>query len=105
MSQVLALKFSSANPEQLLGILSTEEVLEVIRARVRQELEPEIRDEYESRVSDAEDEASDAEGRADGWECDATGLYRGIEKALTQNWEEAKLTLQRTMQDYGQDID
>lgn len=105
MSQVLALKFSSADPEQLLGILSTEEVLEVIRARVRQELEPEIRDEYEGRVNDAEDEASDAEGRADGWECDATGLYRGIEKALTQNWEEAKLTLQRTMQDYGQDID
>lgn len=104
MSQELALKYSSADPEQLLGILPVEEVLEVIKERVTQELEPAIEDKYLWRIEEAEEEASEWEQTAESWECDAVGLYRAIEEAIKLPWDQAIPLLQKAMEEHGSDI-
>lgn len=54
MSNVLALKFSNAEPDQLLGTLSVEEVMEVLKERVRSEVEEEVRGDYQGQIDDLE---------------------------------------------------
>ncbi|CND30190.1 Uncharacterised protein [Yersinia similis] len=108
MSQELALKFSNAGPEQLLGILPTEEVVEIIKFHLQEEVEAEVRGEFTARIDYLEnevDELSGWEDTANGWECDAIGLYRAIEHALTVPWSQAIPLLQKAIEEHGGDIE
>ncbi|CND61803.1 hypothetical protein ACVT81_000548 [Yersinia enterocolitica] len=108
MSQELALKFSTADPEQLLGILPTEEVLEIIKFRMREEVQAEVRGEFNDRIDDLENEVEELGGwedTADRWERDAIGLYRAIEHALTVPWNRAIPLLQKAIEEHGGDIE
>ncbi|MFN4448689.1 hypothetical protein ACK3XD_16055 [Klebsiella michiganensis] len=85
MCQALILKYSNADPEQLLGVIPLEEVAELMRLRIRQQVQNEVESELMDRVATAEDEASEAEGRADDWQQDAEWLYQSIKEALDQD--------------------
>lgn len=102
MCQALVLKYSNADPEQMLGQLPIEEVIDALKERLRNEVREEVRCEFKDEISQLEDQlenGSDFESEAEAWERDANDLYRAIEKALTEDWEEAKVTLQRALQD------
>ncbi len=108
MSQVLALKFSNTPPEQLLGVLTIEEVIEVIKHRLRSEVDADLREEYESQITELEEELAnegDWHSTAESWECDAVGLYRAIERAITVPWAEAIPILKAAMEEHGTDIE
>lgn len=97
MCQALVLKYSNAEPEQLLGVIPLEEVVELMRLRIYQQVQNEVEAELRDRVATAEDEASEAEGRADDWRRDAEWLYEAIKEALDQDWETAKETLREAL--------
>ncbi|EPG4139565.1 hypothetical protein [Raoultella planticola] len=97
MCQALILKYSNADPEQLLGVIPLEEVAELMRLRIRQQVQNEVESELMDRVATAEDEASEAEGRADDWQQDAEWLYQSIKEALDHDWETAKETLRSAL--------
>lgn len=102
MCQALVLKYSNADPEQMLGQLPIEEVIDALKERLRNEVREEVRCEFQDEISQLEDElenGSDFESEAEAWEQDAAELYRAIEKALNEDWETAKVTLQRALQD------
>lgn len=105
MCNELALKFGTTEPEKLIGVLPMEEVVEVIKSRLYEEVKSEISGEYEDRISDLEDEESEAQSLADAWQCDAVGLYRAIEAAIELPWTEGLPLLRQAMADYGKDID
>jgi len=108
MCQELILKYSSADPEQLLGVLPVEEVVSLIKDRMRPEVESEVRGEYQSQIDDLEHELleeGDWRSDAESWECDAIGLYRAIEEAIKLPWSQAIPLLQKAMEDHGKDID
>lgn len=108
MSNVLALKFSNAEPDQLLGTLSVDEVMEVLKVRVRSEVEQEVRSDYQGQIDDLEcqlEEEGDWRSDAESWECDATGLYRAIEAAIALPWSEGLSLLRQAMEEHGKEID
>lgn len=108
MSNVLALKFSNAEPDELLGALSVEEVMEVLKVRVRSEVEQEVRSDYQGQIDDLEcqlEEEGGWESDAEGWKCDAVGLYRAIEAAIALPWSEGLTLLRQAMEEHGKDID
>ena len=71
MCQALILKYSNAEPEQLIGVIPLEEVVELMRLRIRQQVQNEVESELMDRISNAEDDAREAESRADDWQGDA----------------------------------
>lgn len=96
----LAVKYGTYQPENLLVILPLEEATDIIRERLRGEVRNELEYEYDDRISDAEEEASNWESRADGYECDAISFARTIEKALlAPTLEEARGILERARSD------
>ena len=97
MCQELALKYSNADPEQLLGVIPLEEVAELMRYRIRQQVRIEVESELRVRINEAEEEASRQESRADDWQQDAEWLYQSIKDALDQDWETAKQTLESAL--------
>lgn len=97
----LALKYSSATAEMMIGVLPVEEIAEVIRESVRNDVEREVDDEYSIQLQALEDDASDWESKAEEYECDATDFARAIEKSLqAETWDEAKVLLERVMRDH-----
>jgi hypothetical protein len=97
----LAIKFSTAPAEMMIGILPVEEIADVIRGSVRDEVEREVDDEYSIRLQAVEDDASDWESKAEEYECDATDFARAIEKAvLCDSLEEVKILLERVKSDH-----
>lgn len=108
MSNVLALKYSTAEPESLIGVLTMDEVIEVMKDRLRAEVRYEVAAEFHDEISDLEqqlEEEGDWQETANSWECNAVGLYRGIEKALTAPWTEGVEILRKAMEEHGFDID
>ena len=109
MCQTLILKYcGKPDPEQMLGVCSTEEVIEVLKEHVRSEVRDEVRADYENQISQLEtelEEEGDWQNTAEQWEDQAIGLYRAIEKALNLPWTEALPILRQAMQDHGDDID
>ena len=97
MCQDLALKYSSAEPEQLLGIIPVEEVAELMRQRIRAQVREEVESDLLDRIAGAEESACEQEGIAEEWRDDAECLFQAIKDALNQDWEEAKITLERAM--------
>lgn len=97
MCQALVLKYSNAEPEQLLGVIPLEEVVELMRYRIRQQVREEVELELQDRIAEAEEEASREGGRADDWQTDAEWLYRAIKDALEQDWETAQETLREAL--------
>ncbi|WJS49452.1 hypothetical protein [Enterobacter roggenkampii] len=96
----LAVKYGTYQPENLLVILPLEEASDIIRESLRAEVRHELEYEYDDRISSAEEEASDWESRADGYECDAISFARAIEKALlAPTLDEAKIILERVRSD------
>ncbi|AHG22983.1 hypothetical protein Z042_22965 [Chania multitudinisentens RB-25] len=86
MSQELALKFSSAPIDQLLSILPPEEVVDIIRERLRVQLAIEIKDDFQSRIYEAEEEASEN--------------YDSME-TFKLSWEEAKPMLEQALEEHN----
>lgn len=102
MCQELILKYSNVTPDLLIGEPLTEELLDTIKAKLRDEVCEEVREEFQEQISQLETELEEDAGfenEAQAWESDASDLYRAIEKALTEDWETAKITLQRALQD------
>lgn len=99
MCQDLALKYSNAEPEQLIGIIPIEEVAELLKRRAEQQARAEAEAEYEERIYEAEEEAWRQESIAEEWRDDAECLYQAIKDDLNQDWEEAKVTLERALRD------
>lgn len=99
MCQYLALKYSNAEPEQLIGIIPIEEVVEMLKRRAEQQARAEAEAEYEERIYEAEEEAGRQESIAEEWRDDAECLFQAIKDALNQDWEEAKVTLERALRD------
>ena len=97
MCQALILKYSNAEPEQLIGVIPLEEVIELMKLRIRQQVQNEVESELMDRISNAEDDAREAESRADDWQGDAEWLYQSIKEALDQDWETAKETLRSAL--------
>lgn len=96
----LAVKYGTYQPENLLVILPLDEASDIIRERLRAEVRLELESEYDDRISDAEQEASDWETRSDSYECDAISFARAIEKALlAPSFDEAKIILERARTD------
>lgn len=108
MCQALILKYcGKPDPEQMLGVCSTEEIIEVLKEHVRSEVRDEVRADYENQISQLEgelEEEGDWQSTAESWECDAVGLYRAIEQALELPWTEALPILRKAMEDHGDDI-
>lgn len=109
MCQALILKFSGQpDPEQMLGVCTTEEIIEVLKDHVRSEVREEVCADYENQISQLEnelEEEGDWQSTAESWECDAIGLYRAIEKAIELPWTEALPILRQAMEDHGSEID
>lgn len=102
MCQELILKYSNVTPDLLMGQPLTEELLDTIKAKLRDEVREDVREEFQEQIGQLEtelEEDSGFESEAEAWQDDANDLYRAIEKALTEDWESAKITLQRAMQD------
>lgn len=96
----LAIKYGTYQPENLLVILPLEEASDIIRECLRSEVRNELECEYDDRISDAEEEASNWQSRADSCECDANSFARAIEKALlVSTLEEARIILERVRSD------
>jgi len=96
----LAVKYGTYQPENLLVILPLDEATDIIRERLRAEVRNELEYEYDDRISDAEEEASNWESRADSYECDAISFARAIEKALlAPTLNEARIILERARSD------
>lgn len=109
MCQALILKYcGKPDPEQMLGVCSAEEIIEVLKDQVRAEVREEIRADYESQIGQLEtelEEEYDWQRTAEQWECQAVGLYRAIEQALELPWTEALPILRQALEDNGDDID
>ena len=102
MCQELILKYSNMTPDLMMGMPLTEEVMNAIRDKLRDEIMDEVRTEFHEQIAQLEtevDSSTDFESEAEAWEDDATDLYHAIEKALTEDWESAKVTLQRALRD------
>lgn len=97
MCQALILKYSNAEPEQLIGVIPLEDVVELMRLRIRQQVQNEVESELMDRISNAEDDAREAESRADDWQGDAEWLCQSIKDALNQDWKTAKETLRSAL--------
>ncbi|WP_224759868.1 hypothetical protein [Citrobacter portucalensis] len=96
----LAVKYGTYQPENLLIILPLDEASDIIRERLRAEVRRDLESEYEARISDAEEDASEWESKSDSYECDATCFARAVEKALlAPSFEEAKIILERVRSD------
>ena len=59
MCQALVLKYSNAEPEQLLGVIPLEEVAELMRMRILVKVMAEVESEYQGRIDDAVGDASE----------------------------------------------
>lgn len=99
MSNVLALKYSTAEPETLLGILPMDEVVDVIRDRLRPDVAAEIEVEFQHMVESAEDEAEDNYQSMCNFRTSWKGLDAAIKKALNLPWDEAKDVLNEAIKD------
>lgn len=97
MCQDLALKYSNAEPEQLLGAIPIEEVAELMRIRITHQVRSEVECDLRNQIAEAEEQASEQEGRAADWQTDAEWLFRAITEALEQDWETAKETLKSAL--------
>lgn len=96
----LAVKYGTYQPENLLVILPLEEASDIIRESLRAEVRNELECEYDDRITDAEEDASEWESRANSYECDAISLARAIEKTLlAPTLEEARVILERIRSD------
>lgn len=96
----LAVKYGTYQPENLLVILPLEEASNIIRESLRAEVRNELEYEYDDRITDAEEDASEWESRADSYECDANNFARAIEKALlAPTLDEARVILERVRSD------
>lgn len=97
----LALKFGTHQPETVLAALPLDEATEIIKQHLRQEVRSDLECEFEERISDAEEEATGWENRAEEYECDATNLAEAIRKALESgSVEDMKVILERARADY-----
>lgn len=107
--EALVFKYSgNPDPEQMLRVCPVEDVIEVLKNRLRGEVHDEVSAEYESRISQLEDElyhSTDFESTSEQWESQAVGLYRAIDKAIKLPWSEALPILRKAMEDNGDDIE
>lgn len=112
MCQALVLKYSNAEPDQLLGVIPLEEVAELMRMRILVKVRAEVEAEYGDRVSSAvqdasewEDRANEAEDEVDVWKCRAIELYRAMERAASLPEPYAMQILKHCMEKNKKHID
>jgi len=97
----LALKYGTHQPETVLAVLPLEEATEIIKQHLIMEVRSDLECEFEERISDAEEEATDWENRAEEYECDATRLAEAIRNALeAEALDDMKVILERARSDH-----
>lgn len=97
----LALKFSTAPTEMLIGVLPVDEIAEVIHDRVRDEVEGEIDIEHSFQMQALEEELDNWTAKAHEFEAYAGAFAGAIKKALlADSWDEAKVLLERARYDH-----
>ncbi|HEJ7283083.1 TPA: hypothetical protein SMF87_004535 [Serratia marcescens] len=99
MCQELALKFSSAPLEQLLSVLPPEEAIEVIRNRLRLEIREELEVEFESQISELEEQSAENYGSMETFKISYEGLSEAVEKAVDLPWTEALPILRAALEE------
>lgn len=95
----LALKFSSAPAEQLIGILSVLEVKEALRDEVEDEVLTEVYQEHEFELEAMEERVDEARQDAEEHEDAANAFATAIKLALTLPHEEAQKVLTDVIED------
>lgn len=102
----LALKYSSASAEQLIGFLSVLEVKEAIRSEVEDEVLADVWQEHEFELEAAEERVDEAEKDAEEHEDAANDFATAIRLALSLDFEDSKKVLNDVIEDnpgYGRD--
>ncbi|MDA8487440.1 hypothetical protein [Kluyvera sp. Awk 3] len=79
----LALRFSTAPAEQLIGVLPVLEVKEALREEVEDDVTTELWQEHQFEMDAVEEQAEEAERRASKHEDAADGLATAIRLAMT----------------------
>lgn len=102
----LALRYSSAPAEQLIGVLPVLEVKEALRGEVEDDVMAEVWQEHEFELEAAEERVNEARQDAEEHEDAANAFATAIKQALTLDGEEAKQILIDVIEDnpgYGRE--
>lgn len=102
----LALRFSSAPAEQLIGVLPVLEVKEALRGEVEDEVLDDVWQEHQFEIEAVEEQTEEANRLARKFELAAEELGTAIKLALTLPYGEAIQVLQDAIEDnpgYGRD--
>lgn len=102
----LALRYSSAPAEELIGILPVLEVKEALRGEVEEEVMDEVWKEHQFEMDAVEEQAEEANQLARKLELVAVTFGTAIKLALTLPYDEAIKVLQDAIEDnpgYGRD--
>jgi len=102
----LALRYSSAPAEQLIGVLPVLEVKEALRGEVEDDVMAEVWQEHEFELEAAEERVNEAQQDAEEHEDAANAFATAIKLALTLDAEEAKQILTDVIEDnpgYGRE--
>ncbi|ENF7816948.1 hypothetical protein ABR157_002728 [Enterobacter soli] len=102
----LALRFSSAPAEQLIGVLPVLEVKEALRSEVEEDVLDDVWQEHQFEMDAVEEQVSAANRLASKFELAAETLGTAIRLAITLPYEEAIQVLKDAIEDnpgYGQD--
>lgn len=98
----LALKYSTAGLNEMVGILPNEEIIEIIRTRSSQEFEDEVKAKYQDRILNLEDELYDAESREEEHRCAAQEMYSTVLDYINNPSEEAIEILKELLSEHEQ---
>lgn len=102
----LALRFSSAPAEQMIGILPVLEVKEALRSEAEDDVMDEVWQEHQFEMEAVEDQTEEANRLAQKFELVAETFGTAIKLAITLPHAEAIKVLQDAVEDnpgYGQD--
>lgn len=96
----LALRFSTAPAEHLIGVLPVLEVKEALREEVEEDVLDEVWTEHNFEMEAMGEQVDETARLARKFELVAEALGTAIKLALTQQSKEARQTLQKVLEDY-----
>ncbi|AXF59647.1 MULTISPECIES: hypothetical protein [unclassified Leclercia] len=102
----LALRYSSAPAEELIGILPVLEVKEALREEVEEEVLDDVWQEHQFEIEAVQEQTDEANRLAQKFELAAESFGTAIKLALTLPYDEAIQVLQDAIEDnpgYGRD--
>lgn len=99
---ILAIKYGTGSPEELLGIIPNEELVQMIEDRLRLRLAAEFDDSQGETIADLERDLEDAEWDVSRAESATQLLLEAIQKCLDLPPEEGKLVLEKALEYHKQ---